>query len=512
MAASAITACVLASLAAAAPEPAGWVDAARLGNAAHEPGEWFTTGRDAQGSYHSPLTGINGVLYTVGNFGRVYALDGATGKERWVYDPQIDGQWGRYACCDAVNRGVAVWKGRVYAASLDGYLHAIDAATGRRIWKVDTLPARGPKTPYTSTGVPVVAGNLVIIGAGGGDFRGVRGYAAAFDIETGSERWRFYTVPRNPALGAQDQPHLVPALKTWDAHHRWESGAGGAVWDGIAYDASLKLVYIGTGNASPYDIKEDGRAGGDDLYTDSILALHADTGELAWHFQTVPGDMWDFDSTQKLILADLKLAQGVRKVVMQASKNGFFYVLDRATGEFVSAHNFAFVNWTKGLDPKTGRPILNPAVDYSGSPKAVYPWEGGAHGWQPMAYDPSAQRVYIPVQEAPNIIIETAHRKAGLVEGQFTSPAFLPEAYDPKGLESLYGALPPLDALGPGLSSVRRRGFLRAWDPIGNRLLWEAPTASGWDGGVMSSAGGLVFQGDVAGMLNIYAADTSAVP
>jgi quinohemoprotein ethanol dehydrogenase len=195
---------------------------------------------------------------------------------------------------------------------------------------------------------------------------------------------------------------------------------------------------------------------------------------------------------------------------MQASKNGFFYVLDRATGEFVSAHNFAFVNWTKGLDPKTGRPILNPAVDYSGSPKAVYPWEGGAHGWQPMAYDPSAQRVYIPVQEAPNIIIETAHRKAGLVEGQFTSPAFLPEAYDPKGLESLYGALPPLDALGPGLSSVRRRGFLRAWDPIGNRLLWEAPTASGWDGGVMSSAGGLVFQGDVAGMLNIYAADTGA--
>ena len=522
---------------AAAPRPAGSVDRARLDNAAHEPDEWFTTGRDAAGSYHSPLTQINaqtvsrlgfawdyklgthrgleatpiavdGGLYAVGNFGRVYALDGATGKERWVYDPQIDGQWGRYACCDAVNRGVAVWKGRVYVAALDGYLHAIDAATGQRVWKVDTLPARGPRTPYTSTGAPVVAGNLIIIGAGGGDFRGVRGYVAAFDLETGAERWRFYTVPRNPALGAQDQPHLVRAVESWDARHRWETGAGGAVWDGIAYDASLNLVYIGTGNASPYDIKEDGRTGGDDLYTDCILALHADSGELAWHFQVVPGDMWDFDSTQKMILADLELAQGTRKVLMQASKNGFFYVLDRATGAFISANHFASVNWTKGLDPKTGRPILNPAVDYSGAPKLVFPWEGGAHGWQPMAYDPAAQRAYIPVQEASNVIIETSRRKAGLVEGQFTSPAFLPDAYDPQALASLYGSLPALTALGKGLSALHRRGFLRAWDPVQNRLLWEVPTESGWDGGVMSSAGGLVFQGDVAGMLNIYAADT----
>ena len=516
------------------------MDAARLGSAAQEPGEWFTTGRDASGSFHSPLTGINaesvarlgfaweyrlgtrrgleatpivvdGVLYTTGNFGRVYALDGASGKELWTYDPQVDGQWGRYACCDAVNRGVAVWKGRVYVAALDGYLHAIDAATGRRVWKVDTLPARGPQTPYTSTGAPVVAGKLVIIGAGGGDFRGVRGYVAAFDLDTGALRWRFYTVPRNPALGPQDQPHLAAAVKTWDTHHRWEAGAGGTVWDGIAYDAALNLVYIGTGNASPYDIKEDGRTGGDDLYTDSILALRADSGELKWHFQATPGDMWDFDSTQTLILADLDLGQRNRKVVMQASKNGFFYVLDRATGAFLSANHFAVVNWTKGLDPHTGRPTPNPAVDYSVSPKAVYPWEGGAHGWQPMAYDAAAKRVFIPVQEAPNIIIETAHRRAGLVEGQFTSPAFLPEAYDPEGMASLFGPLPPLEALGKGLSGVHRLGYLRAWDPVKNRLLWEVPTASGWDGGVMSSAGGLVFQGDVAGKLNAYAADSGAL-
>ena len=514
-----------------------WVDAARLDTVEREPGQWFTGGRDAAGSYHSPLTAINtqtaprlgfawdytlgthrgleatpvvvdGVMYTAGNFGRVYALDAATGKARWVYDPQIDGQWGRYACCDAVNRGIAVWKGRVYVAALDGFLHAIDAATGQRLWKADTLPARGPHTPYTTTGAPLVAGNLVVIGAGGGDFHGVRGYVAAFDLDTGRMRWRFYTVPRDPAQGDQDQPHLTQAVRTWDPRHRWDSGAGGAVWDGIAYDAALDLVYVGTGNASPYDIKEGGRTGGDDLYSDSIIAVHADSGQLAWYYQVVPGDMWDFDSTQKMILADLDLGQGTRRVLMQASKDGYFYVLDRATGAFISANNFAVVNWTLGIAPDTGRPIPNPAVDYSGSPKLVSPWEGGAHGWQPMSYDPQARRVYIPVQEAPNVIIEAIHRRAGLVEGQFTSPAFPPEFYDPADLASLYGALPSIEALGGGGSPRKRRGFLRAWDPVRNRLVWEVPTYGGWDGGVMSSAGGLVFQGDEAGALNVYAADS----
>jgi len=519
--------------------PPGAVDRARLDQIGKEPGAWLTTGRDAQGTYYSPLTGINtgnaarlgyawdvqlpthrgleatplvvdGVLYTTGNFGKVYALDAATGQERWTYDPQVDGQWGRYACCDAVNRGLAVWQGRVYVAALDGFLHAIDAATGTRIWKIDTLPARGPKTPYTITGVPVVTGKLVVIGAGGGDFRGVRGYVAGFDLATGALRWRFYTVPRDPALGKQDQPHLKAAAATWDRRHPWDHGAGGTIWDGIAYDPALDLVYVGTGNASPYDIKQDGRSGGDDLYTDSILALHADSGKLAWHFQATPGDMWDFDSTQKLVLADLAVGAGEppRKVVMQASKNGYFYVLDRASGAFVSGSPFATVNWTSGLDPKTGRPRPTAADDYSRSPKLVFPWEGGAHGWQPMSYDPVNQRVFIPVQEAPNVIVETAKRRAGLVEGQFTSPAFLPEFYDPQDLASLYGKLPPLASLRKDASLVSRRGFLRAWDPVHNRQLWEVPTASGWDGGVLSSAGGLVFQGDVRGHLNVYAADS----
>jgi quinohemoprotein ethanol dehydrogenase len=294
---------------------AGAVLAGTLNAAAstdRDPGQWLSAGQDESGTYHSPLSDINasnvsklgfaweyklrthrgleatpvmvdGVLYTSGNFGTVYALDAATGRERWVYDPGVDGQYGRYACCDAVNRGVAVSNGRVYVAALDGYLHAIDAATGKRVWKVDSLPLRSSKAPYTVTGAPVIAGHLILIGAGGGDFRGVRGYVAAFDARTGKLQWRFYTVPRNPSQGAQDQPHLVNAVKTWDVRHRWEEGGGGPVWDGISYDPDSKLIYIGTGNAAPYDIKEDGRGGGDNLYTACIVALR-ETGQLAWYY------------------------------------------------------------------------------------------------------------------------------------------------------------------------------------------------------------------------------------
>jgi quinohemoprotein ethanol dehydrogenase len=501
-----------------------------------DPGQWRTTGQDESGSYHSPLSDINtsnvarlgfaweyklgthrgleatpvmvdGVLYTSGNFGAVYALDAATGRARWVYDPGVDGQYGRYACCDAVNRGVAVRNGRVYVAALDGYLHAIDAGTGKRVWKVDTLPDRGSKAPYSVTGAPVVAGNLLLIGAGGGDFRGVRGYVAAFDVQTGKFKWRFYTVPRNPEQGAQDQPHLVSAIKTWDARHPWEEGGGGPVWDGISYDPSSKLIYIGTGNAAPYDIKEDGRIGGDNLYTASIIAL-SDTGQLAWYYQVVPGDMWDFDSTQKMVLADLTVNDEPRKVLMQASKNGFYYVLDRITGELISAKPFAFANWTKGIDPKSGRPIPNLTVDYQRGPKMIFPWEGGAHSWQPMSFDARTKRAFIPVMEMGDVQLETSHLPAGLVEGQFTSPMVPAEDYDPKALASLYGALPPLEKLDEGLPPAQGRAFLRAWDPVKQQLIWEVPTEAYWDGGVLSTEGGLVIQGDIAGRLNIYAANS----
>jgi len=517
------------------PPPAA-IDAARLANAANEPDQWLATGRDAGGTYFSPLKDINadniaqlgfaweyrlgtrrgleatpvvvdGALYTTGNFGWVYAVDAATGHELWKYNPEVDGQWGRYACCDAINRGVAVWQGRVYVGALDGYLHAIDAATGQRLWKVDTLPARGPKAPFTLSATPVVAGDLVIVGSAGADFAGARGYIAAFDRATGAFRWRFYTVPRNPKEGPQDQPHLVEAVKTWDPRHRWDAGSGGTAWDGISYDPELKLVYFGTANGAPYNIKEGGRTGGDDLYTASIVAVHAETGALAWYYQTTPGDRWDYDSTQKLILTDLDLGDGPRKVLMQASKNGYYYVLDRATGKLLSANNFVFVNWSKGIDPKTGRPMTTPAAEYASEPKLMFPANSGAHSWQPMSYDPATRLTYIPVIEWPMIYMDTAHQRAGLIEGFFTVQAFLPDDYDPKALASLYGPLPPLEKLNKGLPPSHARGFLRAWDPVHQKLAWEVQTATHWDGGVLSTAGGLVFQGDAAGNLNVYKAE-----
>lgn len=249
-------------------------------------------------------------------------------------------------------------------------------------------------------------------------------------------------MPRDPAQGPQDQPQLVDAVKTWDPRHRWETGAGGTVWDGMAYDPALKLIYVGTGNAAPYNIKEGGRTGGDNLYSNSILALN-ESGTLVWHYQVVPGDMWDFDSTQKMILADLDIGRRRRKVLMQSSKNGYFYVLDRITGRFISAKPYTFANWTTGIDPKTGRPIPNPETNYDGSPKLIYPWEGGAHSWQPMSYDPTTQRVFIPAIEAPDVQLEASRRPAGLVEGQFTSPIVAVEDYDPPPLAEPYGTLRP---------------------------------------------------------------------
>ncbi len=526
-----------ASGAPSASRPAAAVDIARLGNAAEEADQWITSGHDNNGTYYSPLHDIttanvaqlgfawdyklgthrgleatplviDGVMYASGNFGRVYALDAASGAELWTYDPHIDGQWARYACCDAVNRGLAAFEGKLYVGALDGFLHAIDAATGKLVWKVDTLEGRRQHKPYTLSGAPLLAGDVVIVGNGGGDFAGSRGYVSAYDVRSGAFRWRFYTVPRNPAEGPQEQPHLVAAVATWDKRHRWDAGIGGNVWDGMAYDPGRKLVYVGTANAAPYNSHIGGRTGGDELYAASIIAIHVDTGAMAWYYQTVPGDRWDFDSTQKFVLADVDLGRGPRAVIMQAAKNGFYYVLDRGTGELLSAHNFAFVSWTDGIDAKSGRPRVSPSASYDHGPALVFPSEAGAHSWQPMAFDASRGLTFIPVIESGNVIVETGERPAGLVEGQYTTPAIVPESYDPKSLERLFGSLPPLETLARNIrTNVASRGFLRAWNVAQHRVVWEVPTASSWDGGVLATGGGLVFQGDANGDLNAYSAD-----
>jgi quinohemoprotein ethanol dehydrogenase len=499
---------------------------------------WLAPGGDWRAAYNSPLAAINqsnvnrlgfawsyplgtdrgleatpivmnGVMYAVGNWGRVYAVNAVTGEPLWTYDPMPDGMWwGRYACCDAVNRGLALDHGTLYVGSLDGYLHAIDAKSGKRLWKVDTLPSRAPGAfHYFISGAPQPAADVVVIGNGGSDFTGARGFISAYDARTGGFRWRFYTVPHDPHAGEQEQEYLRKALGSWPKEYDWSSGGGGSAWDGMAYDPQLGLLYFGTAHASPYAVNLRDRGGSDQLYTDCIIAVHASDGRLAWYYQAVPGDGWDYDATAKLILADLTISGRTRQVLLQANKNGFFYVLDRASGEFLSGKPFAALNWTRGLDPRTHRPLANPGADWEHSPKLVLPAASGAHSWQPMSFSPGTGLVYIPAADSAMVYINTSRRPAGLTEGNFTAAFLFPEDYDPQALRELLGPLPSLSSLSQGAPS-RNRGILRALDPVSGRIVWEQPGLDLWDGGVLSTGGNLVFRGDIAGKLNVYAADS----
>jgi quinohemoprotein ethanol dehydrogenase len=534
--------------AAAAPSVAapGAVDAARLQAADSEPQNWFTGGRDKDGTYYSPLTTINaanvknlgfawaydlgtpqrgqeatplvidGVMYTSGTWGYVYAVDAATGRERWRYDPKAGYFAARNPCCDLVNRGVAVWQGKVYMASVDGRLHALNAATGEKVWEADTITNH--KLPYSSTGAPQIAGDVVVIGNGGSDMGrgGVRGYVAAYDLQTGALKWRFYTVP--PAVGQPfENPDLEAAAKTWDSHRDAQYQGGGTVWDGFAYDPALNLVYFGTGNAAPYDLRQLGPAKLDGLYTASIIALHADTGRLAWYYQTTPHDHWDYDSAQKMILADLDIDGSLRQVIMQASKNGFFYILDRATGKLLSAKNYTYVNWASGVDMKTGRPMPTPQSDWYASPKNVYPSWAGGHTWNPMSFSAQTHLVYIPVIDMPSVWVDMLHNggQVKFLDGFFTVNGIFPDdTYDAGDLKRLYGPLPELKDIQATRKVKAVRELIRAWDPVAQKTVWEHETSAGVrgaDGGVMSTAGNLVFQGRGSGGLWVYAADTGKV-
>jgi quinohemoprotein ethanol dehydrogenase len=510
------------------------------------PENWYAGGRDKDGTYFSPLTQINatnvdklgfawsydlgepqrgqeatpividGVMYTSGTWGYVYAVQAATGKELWRFDPKADLMAARNPCCDLVNRGVAVLKGKVYVASVDGRLHALDAATGTELWSADTIVDH--KLPYTSTGAPVIAGKVVIIGNGGGDMGhgAVRGYVSAYDLESGAFQWRFFTVP--PPVGQPyENPELAAADKTWDPHREPQFNGGATVWDGFAYDAQLNLVYFGTGNAAPYDLRQLGTAKLDSLYATCIVALDASTGRMAWYYQETPHDSWDYDAVQKLILADITLAGKRRAVIMQASKNAFFYVLDRKNGKLLSAKNFAFMNWASRVDMQTGRPVLAKAGDWHDGAKNVYPSWIGAHTWNPMSFSAQTHLVYIPVVDVPAIWVDLLHNgsQVNYVEGFFTAQGLIPDdTYDSKDATRMYGPVPDEAAIKAMRHVKPVRELIRAWDPVAGKVVWEHQTSAGIrasDGGVMSSAGNLVFQGRGSGELWVYAADTGKV-
>lgn len=493
----------------------------RLENAASEPANWLTHGGTYLEQRHSPLNAINdgnvsklrlawfhdldtsrgqeatplvvdGTLYTSTAWSKVVAVDAATGKLRWNFDPQVPGDTGPKACCDVVNRGVAYHDGRIFVGTLDGRLIALDAKSGRVKWTVVTVD---PKSDYTITGAPRIVKGNVVIGNGGAEL-GVRGFVTAYDTRTGRQVWRFYTVPGDPQRGedgaASDDALRNIARPTWFGDRYWRDGAGGTVWDAIVYDAELDQLYIGVGNGSPWNhrIRSEGR--GDNLFLSSIVALNPDTGRYLWHYQETPADTWDFTATQQMTLAELTIDGESRKVILHAPKSGFFYVIDRRGGKLLSAEKFAPVNWATHVDLATGRPVEAPNARFANGPFFATSGASGAHNWQAMAFSPRTGLVYLPAQMIPFLYIEDS--KYRYTRGLWNL-----------GVDMMAVPLPSTDADRKAMTELLQ-GWLLAWDPVAGKEVWRHQYKGPWNGGVLSTAGDLVFQGDADGRFSAFTA------
>lgn len=493
------------------------VDHSRMLAADEVPGNWMAPGRTYGEQRFSPLSQINdtnvsalnlawyadlpidrgveasplvidGVLYNTEPWNVTAAYDATTGKELWRFDPQVDREKGRQACCDIVTRGLAAWNGTIIIATLDGRLIAIDAKSGTQVWSVNTLE---PVWPYTITGAPRVFDGKVLIGNSGAE-GAARGYVTAYDAETGDRLWRFYTVPGDPSK-PQENEILEMAAKTWTGEW-WKRGGGGTVWDSIVYDPELDLVYIGVGNGGPWPQVYRSPGGGDNLFLSSIVALRANTGEYVWHYQTTPGEQWDYTATQPMILADLTIDGRLRKVLMQAPKNGFFYVLDRATGALISAKPYVAMNWAEGIDMATGRPIVNPEARYGVVPVIVTPGPGGGHNWHPMAFSPQTGLAYFPVTE--------------MYAAFSVNPDFkqTPGNMGQLGISTTGFELTRKAAA--DFAAANNKAWLTAWDPVAQEERWRVPYPMRGSGGVLVTGGNLVFQGTVGGTFAAFRADT----
>lgn len=431
----------------------------------------------------------NGVMYVTATWNRVVALDAKTGVKIWSFDPEIDKEQAAKGCCDVVNRGVAIWGDSIFTGTMDGRLISLNAKTGKKNWDVNTID----KTkPYTISGAPRIVDGKVIIGNGGAEL-GVRGYVSAYAADSGELLWRFFTVPGNPVDGFESKA-MAMAAETWTGKY-WEAGAGGTAWDSMAYDPELDLLYIGVGNGSPWNHSIRSPEGGDNLFLSSIVAVRPDSGEYVWHYQTTPADNWDYTATQHMILADLEIDGKLRKVIMQAPKNGFFYVIDRISGEFISANNFVPVTWATHIDPKTGRPVETDTARYSGkAPSIQLPGPLGAHNWQPMSFNPTTGLVYIPAQEAPWAYVDNANYK--YTDGLWNT-----------GVDFVYNGLPTDKAIFRATKAALK-GRLIAWDPIRQKAAWAHEYPGPWNGGVLSTAGNLVFQGAADAHFAAYNAET----
>jgi quinohemoprotein ethanol dehydrogenase len=506
--------------------PAVAVTDARLLNAANEPSQWLSYGGSYSEQRFSKLAQVNldtvktlglkwfadydtnldqhgtplyvdGAIFVSTAWNKLYAFDAKTGKQLWQYNAKVPGEWLKNVCCGNVNRGVAAFNGKIYMGTLDGRLVAIDAKTGKEAWSTNTIDgdASDPLNRYSLTMAPRIAKGKVFIGASGGEF-GVRGWIAAFDAETGKQIWRFYNVPGDPSKGFENEA-MKKAAATWSGEW-WKLGGGGTVWDAVIYDPETDLLIYGTGNGTPWNQTNRDPKGGDNLYIASIVALKPDSGEYVWHYQTTPGDTWDYDAVSPMMTADLTIDGEKRHVVMQPNKNGFMYVLNAADGKLLSADAFTEVNWAKGVNLKTGRPNVVPEARYKNRPWNLAPGVQGGHSWHPNAFSPETGLVYIPAWEAyfpmiadPNYKPATGGFNLGI---SFGSPNMAATNLQPTNKTGITGRL-------------------KAWDPVARKVVWETegfvndrPT-----GGVLATAGGLVFMGNGGGQeLRAYDAKSGA--
>ncbi len=486
-------------------------------------GEWLNHGRTYKEQRYSPLTDINknnvneldlawsfkfdtargmeatpilhdGVLYVSTGWSHVHAIDARSGNELWHYDAKVPKSQLAKTCCGPVNRGVAIWQKdnssplQIFFGSLDGRLIALDAKTGKENWSVQSTPTDGN---YSITGAPRIVKDMVIIGNGGGEL-GVRGYITAYDVSSGEMRWRFYTVPgdRNKP---QESEALKKALPTWSGEEWYKlGGGGGTVWDSIVFDPELDILYIGTGNGSPWNRDLRSPGGGDNLYLSSIVAINPDNGKYIWHYQTTPADNWDYTATQQMILAEIEINNEMRSVIMQAPKNGFFYVLDRKTGELISAEKFGHVTWATHVDMETGKPVESEFADYQENGGSyIWPSPYGAHNWQPMSYSKKTGYIYIPVQTIPAYF--SGQKEVSYKVNRWNTGVNLNESRSPA---SWVAAKASLDAL--------VYGELVAWDPIKQERAWTVRHPKPSNGGTLSTAGDLVFQGTWDGAFAAY--------
>ena len=449
---------------------------------------WSYNLESTRGVESTPLV-VDGIMYVTGSWSVVHAVDARTGKRLWTYDPQVPKEAGYKGCCDVVNRGVALHKGKVYVGAYDGRLIALDAATGAVKWAKNTIIDR--TRSYTITGAPRVFKGNVIIGNGGAEY-GVRGYITAYDAETGDQKWRWFTVPGDPSKPFEDES-MARAAKTWDPSGKyWEAGGGGTVWDTMSFDPELNLMFIGTGNGSPWARSKRSPSGGDNLFLASIVALNPDTGKYVWHYQETPGDNWDYTSTQPMILADLKMDGKTRKVILHAPKNGFFFVIDRTTGRLISAKNFVDVNWATGYDQE-GRPKETPEARVVDRPREIIPSAYGARNWHPMSFNPQTGLAYMPVQGVPVNLMDNKNWKMG-----GNTPG---EPHGGMGWNlAMYANVEP--------PTSKPFGRLIAWDPVKQQAAWTHEHVSPWNGGTLTTAGNLVFQGTADGRFVAYNATT----